>query len=78
MNSYEVKFLVRVSVETEGDIAEASSYTHIRGCEAVIAIIDDGHAITVTDLTVEWLETDQEDEEGECIRRIDTGGEVDI
>jgi hypothetical protein len=75
MNSYEVKFLVRVPVETEGDIAEASSHTHIRGCEAVI---DDGHTITVTDLTVEWLETDQEDAEGECIRRIDTGGEVDV
>jgi hypothetical protein len=65
---------VRVSVSTEGDISMASSYTH---CKAQ-PFVDEDHGVTITSASVEWMETDQEDDEGETTRRIDTAGEVEL
>lgn len=72
VKSYEIKFLIRVSVTTKASLSEAASRTHVRGAEAVI---DSGarlftRGIVVDDLSIEFLEADERDDEGEIIDAI--------
>jgi hypothetical protein len=70
--SYEIKFLIRVSVTTEASLSEAASRTHIRGAEAVIDPEGQLFAfgIAVDDLAVEFFEADECDDDGEVIDAI--------
>ena len=70
VKSYEIKFLISVSVTTEASLLEAASQTHIRGAEAVIDQKDYTCGIAVDDLSVEFFEADERDDEGEVIDAI--------
>jgi hypothetical protein len=76
MHEYEVNFLVRAYVRTEGkDLGKTAARLH---CSAEAFVDPDDPPIELEDYCVEWLEAKERDEDGWIIRAIDTAGEKDI